>query len=80
MKYIIATLAISLVLFGATYFLLGLWGIEMLSPERTKQLLYSLGIIVVTSFILVVGIILPFFNHNTKGYDTQSGGMAQKKQ
>ncbi|MFN3020847.1 hypothetical protein ACK1KB_07660 [Chryseobacterium sp. TY3] len=79
MKYLIGFLAIALILFAATFFMLRLWGIEMLSPEYTTKLLYSLGIIVVTAFILIVAIILPFFNHNTKGYNRNGDGIAQKK-
>lgn len=78
MKYIIGILLTALVLFASTFFLLRVWGIEMLSPEYTTKLLYSVAIIVVTATILVVGIILPF-SHNTKDYDKNGSGIAQKK-
>lgn len=78
MKYLIGIFVTAIVLFASTFFLLRVWGIEMLSPEYTSKLLYSVAIIVVTA-IIIVAIILAF-SHNTKGYDKNGTGIAQKKQ
>lgn len=79
MKYVIGVLATALVLFVATYFLLRIWDINLLSPENFSKLMYSILIIVVTAVVLIVAIIIPFFGGNKRGYDQRSEGIAQKK-
>lgn len=80
MRYLIGVIAISIVLFISTYCLLLIWGINMVSEENFRKTLLSLGIIIMTSIILVAIIYVPFFlKSSTNGYDKNQSGVAQKK-
>ncbi len=61
MKQFIGTLLALLVLFISSYFLLRMWGIELLSTENLNKTLSTIGILAVTAIILVNVIIIPFF-------------------
>lgn len=78
MKYLIGFICIAFVLFIATYFLLKVWGIELLAAENLNKTLVTLSIVAATSLILIV--IIPFFlKNNASKYDQQNSGVAQKK-
>lgn len=52
----------------------------MLSEKNFKQTLLSLGIIFITSFLLIVFVIVPIFlKSNQKEYEKDQKGIAQKK-
>lgn len=80
MKYILSFFIIAIITFISTYFLLNLWGINMLSEEHFLKVLLSLGIISLTSFLLIVFVIVPvFMKSNQNDYDKNQKGIAQKK-
>jgi len=52
----------------------------MLSEKNFKQTLLSLGIIFITSFLLIVFVIVPIFlKSNQNEYEKDQKGIAQKK-
>lgn len=80
MKYVLSFFITAIILFVSTYFLLNIWDINMLSEKNFKQTLLSLGIIFITSFLLIVFVIVPIFmKSNQKEYEKDQKGIAQKK-
>ena len=79
MKYFIGTIVILVFLAIVTYFVLLLWGINLISAEYFTKSLITFGILCVVSFILAA--IIPFFfKNNRKGYDMTKGNIAHPKQ
>lgn len=67
-----------LVLALATYFVLQIWDIDLISSENFNKSLLTLGLLFLLSIALTI--ITPFFFKNhSKGYDTNSGNVAQSK-
>lgn len=79
MKYAIGVFVTALILFVATYFLLKIWGINMLDAEDFSRILYTIAIVIVTAFVLVVFILIPVFKKPDAGYNKNGDGIAQKK-
>lgn len=79
MKQFIGTLLALLVLFISSYFLLRMWGIELLSTENLNKTLSTIGILAVTAIILVNVIIIPFFTSGKNGKYEETDTVAQKK-
>lgn len=80
MKYVLSFFITAIILFVSTYFLLNIWDINMLSEKNFKQTLLSLGIIFITSFLLIVFVIVPIFlKSNQNEYEKDQKGIAQKK-
>lgn len=79
MKYIFGILFTLVILFVATYFLLGLWGIHLLDAENFSKILWTTGILTLTSIILVCLVILPFFGSGKNGKYEDKGKVAQRK-
>ncbi len=78
MKYIIGIIVTSVILFIATYFILGIWGIDIMSSENIKKTLITLVIILGVSFFLLI-ILSFFFKNETREYDNNKGNIAQPK-
>ena len=78
MKYFAGTIVILVILAIVTYFILLLWGINLISPEYFTKSLITFGIITVVSFVLTA-IISFFFKNNEKGYDRSKGNVAHPK-
>lgn len=79
MKYFIGLIITVVLLFISAYFLLGIWGIDIISKENLNKSLLSLAIVTVTIFILIVFVFIPFFKPNNIGYEKNQKGLAQKK-
>ncbi|MDR2274072.1 MAG: hypothetical protein LBF27_24410 [Sphingobacterium sp.] len=79
MKYIFGILFTLVILFVATYFLLGLWGIHFLDAENFSKILWTTGILTITAIILVCFVILPFFGAGKNGKYEDKGKVAQRK-
>ncbi|WP_282636450.1 hypothetical protein [Sphingobacterium thalpophilum] len=79
MKYIFGILFTLVILFVATYFLLGLWGIRLLDAENFSKILWTTGILTVTSIILVCFVVIPFFGSGKNGRYEDKGKVAQRK-
>ncbi|MDF2476846.1 MAG: hypothetical protein K0S24_2329 [Sphingobacterium sp.] len=79
MKYIFGILFTLVILFVATYFLLGLWGIQFLNAENFSKILWTTGILTLTSIVLVCFVILPFFGSGKNGKYEDKGKVAQRK-
>lgn len=79
MKYIFGILFILVILFVATYFLLGLWGIRLLDAENFSKILWTTGILTLTSIILVCFVVIPFFGSGKNGRYEDKGKVAQRK-
>ncbi|MDM1293463.1 hypothetical protein HX021_04040 [Sphingobacterium sp. N143] len=79
MKYIVGILFTLVVLFIATYFLLGLWGINLLEAGHFSKILWTTAILILTAIILVCFIILPFFGSGRQGKYEDTGKVAQRK-
>lgn len=79
MKYIFGILFTLVILFVATYFLLGLWGIRLLDAENFSKILWITGILTVTSIILVCFVVIPFFGSGKNGRYEDKGKVAQRK-
>ncbi|MCL1938840.1 MAG: outer membrane assembly protein [Candidatus Azobacteroides sp.] len=78
MKYFTGTIVILVILAIVSYFVLLLWGINLISAEHFTKSLITFGILVVVSFILTI--IIPFFfKNNEKGYDMSRGNVAHPK-
>ncbi|MEO8253918.1 MAG: hypothetical protein ABI554_05965 [Flavobacterium sp.] len=78
MKYLIGTLITFIILAIASYFVLQIWEINLMSKEHFNQSMFTLGIILFLSIVL--NIVVPFFFKNhAKGYDPNSGNVAQSK-
>lgn len=78
MKYLFGTLITFFILAIATYFVLLVWDINLISQENFNRSLQTFGIIFVLAVLL--NIVTPFFfkNHSA-GYDQNSGNVAQPK-
>ncbi|MGE8429144.1 MAG: hypothetical protein ACN6O7_14780 [Sphingobacterium sp.] len=79
MKYLFGILFTLVILFVATYFLLGLWGIKLLEAENFSKILWTTGILTLTSVVLVCFVILPFFGSGKQGNYEDKGKVAQRK-
>ncbi|WP_312364304.1 hypothetical protein [Sphingobacterium sp.] len=79
MKYIFGILFTLVILFIATYFLLGMWGIRLLDAENFNKVLWTTGILTVTSIVLVCFVIIPFFGSGKNGNFEDKGKVAQRK-
>ncbi|WP_343538233.1 hypothetical protein [Sphingobacterium thalpophilum] len=79
MKYIFGILFTLVILFVATYFLLGLWGIRLLDAENFSKILRTTGILTLTSIILVCFVVIPFFGSGKNGRYEDKGKVAQRK-
>ena len=79
MKYIFGILLTLVILFVATYFLLGLWGIRFLDADNFSKILWTTGILTLTCIILVCFVILPFFGSGKNGKYEDKGKVAQRK-
>lgn len=79
MKYIFGILFTLVILFIATYFLLGMWGIRLLDAENFNKVLWTTGILTVTSIVLVCFVIIPFFGSAKNGNFEDKGKVAQRK-
>ncbi|MCW8312102.1 hypothetical protein ABTW24_13555 [Sphingobacterium thalpophilum] len=79
MKYIFGILFTLVILFVATYFLLGLWGIRLLDAENFSKILWTTGILTLTSIILVCFVVIPFFGSGKNGRYEDKGKVAQRK-
>jgi len=79
MKYIFGILFTLVILFIATYFLLGMWGIRLLDAENFNKILWTTGILTVTSIVLVCFVIIPFFGSGKNGNFEDKGKVAQRK-
>lgn len=79
MKYLFGILFTLVILFVATYFLLGLWGIQLLDAQNFSKILWTTGILTLTSIILVCFIIIPFFGSGRNGTYEDKGKVAQRK-
>jgi len=78
MKYFIGTIVILVILAIVTYFVLLLWGVNLISTEYFNKSLITFGILCVVSFILAI--LIPFFfKNNTKEYDMSKGNIAHPK-
>lgn len=79
MRYLLGFIAEVIVLFIASYLLLGVWDIEIISKHNLNRLLMSIAIIFVTAAVLVLLIIIPFKKSFIKNYDNSTEGIAEKK-
>jgi len=79
MKYFLGFIITIVLLFISAYFLLGVWGVDIISKENLNKSLISLGIVSSTIFVLIVFVFIPFFKSNNKGYDNNQKGIVQKK-
>ncbi|WP_367210285.1 hypothetical protein [Sphingobacterium sp. R2] len=79
MKYIFGILFTLVILFIATYFLLGMWGIRLLDAENFNKVLWTTGILTVTSIVIVCFVIIPFFGSGKNGNFEDKGKVAQRK-
>lgn len=81
MKYLLSFLFTAIVLFVATYFLLGIWGIEILTPGEFRKTMWTVGIVVATAALLTIVIIAPFIKRyqDRVRYDQNADGVAQRK-
>jgi len=78
MKYFAGTIIILVILAIVTYFILLLWGINLISAEHFTKSLITCCILVVVSFIFTI--IIPFFfKSNEKEYDMSRGNVAHPK-
>jgi high-affinity Fe2+/Pb2+ permease len=78
MKYFAGTIIILVILAIVTYFVLLLWGINLISAEHFAKSLITFGILTLVSFMLTI--IIPFFfKNNEKGYDMSKGNVAHPK-
>ena len=78
MKYFTGTVVILVVLAVVTYFVLLLWGINLISAEYFIKSLVTFGILCGVSLFLAA--LIPFFfKSNRKGYDMNKGNVAHPK-
>jgi len=78
MKYFVGTIILLVILAIVTYFVLLLWGINLINAEHFTKSLITFGILCVVSFILTA--LIPFFfKNNEKGYDMSKGNIAYPK-
>ena len=78
MKYFAGTIITLVILAVITYFVLLLWGINLISAEHFTKSLITFGILAFVSFMLTI--IIPFFfKNNEKGYDMSKGNVAHPK-
>ena len=78
MKYALGILVTFLVFTVATYFVLQVWDIDLISPKKFKKSMLTLGIIALLSVLLTITIPF-FFKNQSAGYDQNSGNVAQSK-
>ena len=78
MKYFAGTIVILVILAIVTYFVLLLWGINLISPEHFTKSLITFAILCAVSFVLTI--LFPFFFKNSeKGYDMSKGNVAKPR-
>ena len=78
MKYILGTIVTFIILSIATYFVLLIWDINLISQENFNKSLITLGVIFLLAIVL--NIVTPFFFKNhSGGYDKDAGNVAQAK-
>lgn len=78
MKYIIGTFITFLLLMVAAYFILQIWGIDLINPENFRKAALSITITFILSIFLTI--VIPFFFKNhAGGYNQKEGNVAHKK-
>ena len=78
MKYFTGTIITFVILAVVVYFVLLLWGINLISAEYFTKSLITFGILCGVSLILTA--LIPFFfKNNEKGYDMTKGNRAHPK-
>ncbi|MFV0540648.1 MAG: hypothetical protein ACK5MZ_05340 [Aestuariibaculum sp.] len=78
MKKTIGLFLTVLVLFLYSYFLLKIWGIDMLEKEQLNNILISIGFSVPIALVLVL-VYGFYFKNPAKGYETTDKMVQRKK-